>query len=93
MAGMLGVIVLAMYGDRTPFYQDPYTYHQSYTKLTPLGQVCGASQSRPRPRLTTMLIQKQTIAGTGSATRLVPQGALFESRSAELHPGCAERRH
>lgn len=38
-AGMLGVIVLAMYGDRTPFYQDPYTYHQSYTKLTPLGQV------------------------------------------------------
>lgn len=37
--GMLGVIVLAMYGDRTPYYQDPYTYHQSYTKLTPLGQV------------------------------------------------------
>lgn len=37
--GMLGVIVLALYGDRTPYSQDPYTYSQSYTKLTPLGQV------------------------------------------------------
>ncbi|KAI5119300.1 hypothetical protein M0805_008215 [Coniferiporia weirii] len=39
MAGILGVVILAMYGDRTPYYQDPYNYQQSYTKLTPLGQV------------------------------------------------------
>lgn len=39
MAGLLGVIVLALYGDSTPTYQDPYTYKQGFTKLTPLGEV------------------------------------------------------
>jgi len=38
MAGLLGVIVLALYGDSTPTYQDPYTYKQGFTKLTPLGE-------------------------------------------------------
>ncbi|KAH8110497.1 phosphoglycerate mutase-like protein [Phellopilus nigrolimitatus] len=36
--GTVGVVILALYGDRTPYYQNPYTYEQSYTKLTPLGQ-------------------------------------------------------
>ena len=39
MAGILGVVILALYGDRRSYYQDPVTYHQGYTKLTPLGQV------------------------------------------------------
>jgi hypothetical protein len=38
-AGILGVVLLALYGDRTPYYQHPVTYKQGYTKLTPLGQV------------------------------------------------------
>jgi hypothetical protein len=39
MAGILGVVILAMYGDRSLFHQDPYTYTGTYTKLTPLGEV------------------------------------------------------
>ena len=38
-AGILGVVLLSLYGDRTPYYQSPDTYKQGYTKLTPLGQV------------------------------------------------------
>ena len=39
MAGILGVVLLAMHGDRGTLYQDPYTYQASHTVLTPLGQV------------------------------------------------------
>ena len=39
MAGILGVLVLALYGDRSLYYQDPYNYQGGYTKLTPLGEV------------------------------------------------------
>ncbi|KLO05435.1 phosphoglycerate mutase-like protein [Schizopora paradoxa] len=38
MAGLLGVIVLALYGDSTTTYQDPYTYKEGFSKLTPLGE-------------------------------------------------------
>ncbi|KAL5531847.1 hypothetical protein ACEPAF_5410 [Sanghuangporus sanghuang] len=34
----IGVIILALYGDRTSYFQDPVTYKQGYTRLTPLGQ-------------------------------------------------------
>lgn len=36
---VLGVLVLARNGDRTGFYQDPYTYEPSFTESTPLGAV------------------------------------------------------
>ena len=39
MAGILGVVVLAMYGDRGLFFQDPNNYFTGYAKLTPLGEV------------------------------------------------------
>ena len=39
MAGIIGIVALAMYGDRSLFYQDPYSYIGGYTKLTPLGEV------------------------------------------------------
>ncbi|KAG1718017.1 histidine phosphatase superfamily [Suillus paluster] len=32
-----GVLIIARNGDRTEFYQDPYTYEPSYTESTPLG--------------------------------------------------------
>ncbi|KAL5483061.1 hypothetical protein ACEPAI_8290 [Sanghuangporus weigelae] len=34
----IGVIILALYGDRSSYFQDPVTYEQGYTRLTPLGQ-------------------------------------------------------
>ncbi|KAG1729353.1 histidine phosphatase superfamily [Suillus paluster] len=34
-----GVLIIARNGDRTEFYQDPYTYEPSYTESTPLGAV------------------------------------------------------
>lgn len=36
---VLGVLILARNGDRTGFYQDPYTYEPSFTESTPLGAV------------------------------------------------------
>ena len=47
--GIAGVVILALYGDRTPYYQHPMTYEQSYTKLTPLGQVCSTNCHQTLP--------------------------------------------
>ena len=46
MAGLLGVIVLALYGDSTTTYQDPYTYKEGFSKLTPLGEVSALASMR-----------------------------------------------
>jgi len=39
MPDVHGVLIIARNGDRTEFYQDPYTYEPSYTESTPLGAV------------------------------------------------------
>ncbi|KAL4072101.1 histidine phosphatase superfamily [Scleroderma citrinum] len=36
---VLGVLILARNGDRTQFYQDPYSYEPKFTESTPLGAV------------------------------------------------------
>lgn len=36
---VLGVLILAHVGDRSEFYQDPYSYAPSFTESTPLGAV------------------------------------------------------
>ncbi|KAG6331021.1 hypothetical protein ID866_8066 [Astraeus odoratus] len=36
---VLGVLILARNGDRTHFYQDPYSYEPKFTESTPLGAV------------------------------------------------------
>ncbi|OAX32363.1 phosphoglycerate mutase-like protein [Rhizopogon vinicolor AM-OR11-026] len=37
MPDVHGVLIIARNGDRTEFYQDPYTYEPSFTDSTPLG--------------------------------------------------------
>jgi lysosomal acid phosphatase len=39
LSKVLGVIVIARNGDRTSFYQDPFTYSASDTETTALGEV------------------------------------------------------
>lgn len=39
LSKVLGVIVIARNGDRSSFYQDPYTYAASNTETTALGEV------------------------------------------------------
>ena len=39
MPDVHGVLIIARNGDRTEFYQDPYTYEPSCTESTPLGAV------------------------------------------------------
>ena len=43
---VLGVLILARNGDRTRFYQDPYSYEPKFTESTPLGAVCPAVGQR-----------------------------------------------
>jgi hypothetical protein len=39
LSRVLGVIVIARNGDRSSFYQDPFTYAASDTATTALGEV------------------------------------------------------
>lgn len=36
---VLGVLILARSGDRSEFFQDPYSYAPAFTESTPLGAV------------------------------------------------------
>lgn len=51
MPDVHGVLIIARNGDRTEFYQDPYTYEPSYTESTPLGAVCLPHSSRTLPNV------------------------------------------
>lgn len=51
MPDVHGVLIIARNGDRTEFYQDPYTYEPSYTESTPLGAVCLPRSPRSLPNI------------------------------------------
>ena len=79
MAGLLGIVVLALYGDRSLYYQDPYNYKGGFTKLTPLGEVTCSSIFHNITRVFMF------PADTRVADRVLPTLAVHRPRCPEPH--------